>query len=88
MRFLKESIPKVSLKSVPVVLVQKELKAGEVKPAHYTLLVNFHFIKLTLAVGTSCRKISIKLITLQERKPEAEKSRGDVTLLMAINTST
>lgn len=53
-----------------------------IKPAH------FHFIDLTLDVGTSCRKISIKLITLQERKPEAEKSKGDVTLLMAISTST
>lgn len=30
----------------------------------------------------------MKLITLEERKPEAEKSSGDVTLLMAINTST
>lgn len=64
----------------------QELKAGELmlsmKPAH------FHFIELTLDVGTSCRKISIKLITLQERKPEAEKSKGDVTLLMAISTST
>lgn len=43
---------------------------------------------LTLDVGTSWRKISMKLITLEERKPEAEKSSGDVTLLMAINTST
>lgn len=43
---------------------------------------------LTFAVGTSCRKISTKLMTLQERKPEAEKSKGDVTLLMAITTST
>lgn len=50
-------------------------------------IFSLHF-GLTLAVGTSCRNISIKLITLQERKPEAEKSRGDVTLLMAINTST
>lgn len=48
----------------------------------------FRFNKFTLAVGTSWRKISIKLITLQDRKPEAEKSRGDVTLLMAISTST
>lgn len=30
----------------------------------------------------------MKLITLEERKPEAEKSSGDVTLLMAIKTST
>lgn len=43
---------------------------------------------LTLDIGTSWRKISMKLITLEERKPEAEKSSGDVTLLMAINTST
>lgn len=48
----------------------------------------FGSAELTLAVGTSCRNISMKLITLQERKPEAEKSRGDVTLLMAISTST
>lgn len=43
---------------------------------------------LTLDVGTSWRNISMKLITLEERKPEAEKSSGDVTLLMAIKTST
>lgn len=48
----------------------------------------FGSAELTLAVGTSCRNISMKLITLQERKPEAEKSKGDVTLLMAISTST
>lgn len=48
----------------------------------------FLLIKFTLAVGTSWRKISIKLITLLERKPEAEKRRGDVTLLMAISIST
>lgn len=44
--------------------------------------------QLTLAVGTSYKKMSMKLSTLQERKPEAEKSRGEVTLLMAINIST
>lgn len=57
-------------------------------PACCILQLESLFIKFTLAVGTSCRKISIKLITLLERKPEAEKSRGDVTLLMAIRTST
>ena len=39
-------------------------------------------------MGTSCRKISTKLRALQDRKPEAEKSRGDVTLLIAISAST
>lgn len=39
-------------------------------------------------MGTSCRKISIKLSTLLDKKPEAENSRGEVTLLIAINIST
>jgi len=37
---------------------------------------------------TSCIKISIKLITLLDKNPEAEKSSGDVTLLIAISIST
>lgn len=61
---------------------------GWILGAHCKLVICFYFINLTLAVGTSCKKISMKLMTLEERKPEAEKSSGDVTLLMAINTST
>lgn len=51
-------------------------------------MVHENDFELTFANGTSCRKISMKLITLLDKNPDAEKSSGEVTLLIAINIST